>query len=241
MMRRERFEIDIDASREEVWERLTTADGLASWFGTRAEIDLRVDGERVVGWGDDMEIRGTIAELEPGRRIRVVYLIDGQETGAEEWLVSATEGGVTRLTLIQSMTDDGIDDWEGFFGDIRRGWQLFMASLRHGLERAVEPNRVVDCVFVPAPMERAQIWARVGESIRGASSEGPVLLDGLEPALELPPHSRLLVSVDRTVVLDVEGAGESQVLYAQAATHGEVNDGPAWRRRVLEMAEAAIA
>ena len=237
MLRRERFEIDIDASREEVWERLTTAEGLASWFGTRAEIDLRIEGVRIVGWGDRMEFSGSIAEIEAGRRLRVVYLADGEESGAEEWLI-AREGGVTRLTLIQSMSDEGVDDWEGFFGDIRRGWRLFMASLRHGLEGAVAPDRHAECVYIPAPIERDEVWDRIGAVI----TRSP-LTEGLETALEMPPHSRLLVARDRTLLLDAEGAGEAQVLYAQAATHGRPDDSvehATWRRHALDLADAAL-
>lgn len=229
--RAERFEIDIHATPAEVWERLTTSEGIASWFGTRAEIDLRVDGERIVGWGDQMEISGRITRLEPGSRLKVVYLADGEETGAEEWLISRTEG-TTRLTLIYSMSDEGIGDWEGFFGDVQRGWQLFMASLRFGLENADMPDRDVDCVYVSAAIPREQIWERLEEVLNGSE-----IVADLEPALLIPPHSRLLVASDRTLLLDVEGCGDGQVLYAQAATHG----GPAmWRVQVLELASSAI-
>lgn len=229
--REEHFEIAIDATPAEVWERLTTSEGIASWFGTRAEIDLRIDGERTVGWGDEMELSGQISGLEPERRLKVVYLADGQETGAEEWVIS-TGTGTTRLTLIYSMSDQGIDDWEGFFGDIQRGWQLFMASMRFGLEQAATPNRDVDCRYIPATMPRTEIWERLQRVLNDSE-----LVGDLEPTLLIPPHSRLLVAEDRTLLLDVEGAGEDQVLYAQAATH----DGPAsWRHQALELAQRAL-
>ncbi|NNF69478.1 MAG: SRPBCC domain-containing protein [Acidimicrobiia bacterium] len=236
MERRERFEIDIQAGREAVWERLTTAEGLASWFGTWAEIDLRIGGERVVGWGDVMQFGGTISDLEPGRRIRVVYVADGESTGAEEWLLTH-DRGVTRLTLIQSISDDGIDDWDGFFGDVRRGWGLFMASMRHGLEGAAAANRTAECVYIPAPMAREEIWRRVQSALAGAKA-----VEGLVPALVIPPHSRLLVASDRTLLLDAEGSGDGQVLYAQAATHGDwVSEQAAtWRRDALEFAAKSI-
>lgn len=229
--RAERFEIDIEATPAEVWERLTTSKGIASWFGTRAEIDLRIDGERIVGWGDRMEISGRITELEPGRRLKVVYMADGEETGAEEWLISGTEA-TTRLTLIYSMSDEGIEDWEGFFGDVQRGWQLFMTSLRFGLENADMPDREVDCVYISAAIPRERIWERLEEVLNGSE-----IVADLEPALLIPPHSRLLVASDRALLLDVEGSGDDQVLYAQAATHG----GPAqWRDQVLELAQRAL-
>lgn len=227
MNREERFQIEINASPAEVWERLTTADGLASWFGTRAEIDLQIDGERVVGWGDGAEISSRITDIDPPRRLRVVYTVEGEGTGAEEWLIT-TEGTTTRLTLINSFRDDDFDDWEEFFGDIRRGWRLFLASLKHGLEDAQTPSRQVNCRYWPAEGPRDSIWQQV-ESILATEL---AVTEGMTPILIDPPHSRLLTSPDRTLLIDIEGAGEHQVLYVQVATH----EGPEqWRRDVLDL------
>jgi uncharacterized protein YndB with AHSA1/START domain len=40
----------IPADIETVWEALTTAEGIRSWFGDEAEIDLRPGGEARFGW-----------------------------------------------------------------------------------------------------------------------------------------------------------------------------------------------
>lgn len=213
--RSERFEVLIDASPEEVWRCLTTADGLASWFGTWAEIDTRIDGDRVIGWGDGFAMTGKVTDLEPGRRLRVVYLAEEDEVGAEEWLI-AREGGVTRLTLINSMSDEGVEDWEGFYGDIRRGWKIFMTSLQFALEEAVAPGRTAICEHIPVPGDRAPIWERVHDLVGGSD-----LTRGMDRRLVDPPHSLLLTQPDRSVLLDLEGAGDGQVLYTQAACHGE--------------------
>lgn len=232
-MREERFEIDIEASPEEVWERLTTEHGLASWFGTRASIELRVDGDRIVGWGDGMSMQARITDLEPMRRLRLVYTAEGEGTGAEEWLLTS-DGKTTRLTLINSFSDDEIDDWEGFFGDIRRGWRLFLASLKHGLESASTPDRVVECAYFPAARPRGEIWEDVEKALSGT----PEITEGMSPILLDPPHSRLLADRERTLLMDIEGSGEGQVLYIQASTH----DGPArWRERVLKTLESGLS
>lgn len=231
--RHERFEIDLAATPEEVWEMLTTEGGLASWFGTDAQIELRVGGERVVRWGETMAIEGEITDIDPPHRIRVIYTADGEETGAEEWLISGS-ATTTRLTLINSFDTDGIDDWEGFYGDIRRGWNLFLASLRFALEDAATPMRQVDCVYLPAPGVRAELWRLVDQVF----AERPDLTSGMEPRLLDRPHSRLHVSSDRSLIVDFEGDGGHQLAYVQAATHGVPSD---WRLAVIEVIRAVFA
>lgn len=229
--REERFEIDVNASRDEVWRLLTTAQGLTSWFGTRAAIDFEIGGERVVGWGDKAEIVGRIAEIEPKTRLRIVYQTGDEETGAEEWLLTS-DGTTTRLTLINSMPDEGIEDWEGFYGDIRRGWRLFLASLRHGLEDAATPTREVNFSYIPAPGDRHHIWDQLETVITGSP-----LTSELEPALLDPPHSRMLVSRERTLLLDMEGSGVDQVVYAQASMHSGAGS---WPSDVIELIVEAL-
>lgn len=231
-MRNERFEIELRATPGEVWRSLTTSEGLASWFGTRAEVEARVHGERVVGWGEDEEIRGRITDLEPLERLRVVYLADGKEVGAEEWLIT-TDSTTTRLTLINSMPDDGIDDWEGFYGDMRRGWRLFLTSLRHGLDEATTPYRQVEHTMVPAQGPRGPIRERLDRCLANQAA----LVSAMAPALSDPPHSLLLTARDRTLLLDIEGAGDNQVLYVQAATHGGAVD---WPKEAVEVISACV-
>lgn len=228
--RTERFDIDIDATPADVWRMLTTAEGLASWFGTRARIDLRVGGDVEVGWGPDDGpgdvIASRITALDPHRRLRLAYLADGEEVGAEEWLVS-THGSTTRLTLVHSMPDDGAEDWEGFYGDIRRGWRLFLASLRHALESAASPLRTATSRSLPTPGPRWPIWADL-TTVVGLEDDHPTapLLADMEVVLADPPNSLLLASPTRTLLCDVEGQGDQQVVYLQAAVHAGQPDWP---------------
>jgi uncharacterized protein YndB with AHSA1/START domain len=229
--RSERFEISLDATPEEVWQSLTTGEGLASWFGQRAAIDFRPGGVRVVGWGDDVEIVAKIAEIEPERFLKLMYMQDGVAAGAEEWQIT-TDGNRTHLTLVHSMPDDGIDDWEGFYGDIRRGWGLFLNSLRHGLEDADRSDRTAECRYLPAPGARDSVWEKLVPALDGR------LVQGLRSELIDPPNSMLLTAPDRTLLLDLEGSAEGQVLYAQAATHG----GPdGWRSEVLDLVSSLVS
>ena len=227
----ERFEILIDATPEEVWEMLTTSDGLASWFGTHAEIELKVGGTRVVGWGEDQEIVGEVAALDRPSRLVVTY-VAGDETGAEEWLIT-NEDTTTRLTLIHSLSIEGLDDWEGFYGDIRRGWNLFLTSMKYALERAREPIRAVDCVVVPT-RDRAATYEQILKTLETVGD----LVDGMAITLENAPHSLFLTDAERSLLIDQEGPGPDHVIYVQAATHGGSS---AWRKEILGRLEVLLS
>lgn len=229
--REERFEQLVSASIEDVWWALTTPEGLAAWFGVECEIDLRVGGARRVAWGE-VAIDGVIDAVDPHRRIRVAYLADGVEMGAEEWLLDTDDGGTVRLTLINSMSDEGIDDWEGYFGDMRRGWRLFMASLAHAVGAADTRTREALMRYLPAPGDRQVLWDELEPAVQRAST-------GLEPEVIDEPHSRLYVSGNRTLLVDIEGSGPGQVVYAQVAGHPSLQDG--WAQATIDDLAAALA
>ena len=57
--------VRIDRPLERVWDAITTAEGLGTWFGNKAEVDLRVGGTAKLTWdsGDQAELR--IERIEP--------------------------------------------------------------------------------------------------------------------------------------------------------------------------------
>jgi uncharacterized protein YndB with AHSA1/START domain len=57
--------VRIDRPLERVWAAITTAEGLGTWFGDSAEIDLRVGGTAKLTWktGDAAQLR--VERLEP--------------------------------------------------------------------------------------------------------------------------------------------------------------------------------
>src|SRR3954466_3121622 len=42
--------VQIDRPLDRVWDAITTAEGLGTWFGNKAEIDLRVGGTATLTW-----------------------------------------------------------------------------------------------------------------------------------------------------------------------------------------------
>lgn len=229
----------ISAGIDTVWELISTAAGRAAWFGTDAAIDLRVGGESRVSWDGEQPIDGVVAVVERPRRLRIAYELEGEELGAEEYLLDH-DGGITTVRLIQSMPPD--DGWADWYGDLERGWRLFLASLDFAASGAATPGRVADCRFIPAPGGRAATWPAV-RSVLGLDADptaGTTVatkpLPGATVALVDAPHSLLLTTPTRTLLVDLEGDGDHLQLYAQTASHTpEDTEAEArWRRGTLQ-------
>ena len=92
---------------EAVWAALTTADGLAAWFGDRAAIDLRPGGAARLEWtaeGSVGELR--VERVEPPHVFGFTWRVDGMPADDPrrtyvEFTLDATATG-TRLHLVES-------------------------------------------------------------------------------------------------------------------------------------------
>lgn len=93
-----KIERTYETSVEDLWELWTTREGLESWWGPEGfridvhELDLRVGGTlrydmiavgaeeiefmKKSGMGISHDTRGTFVEIEPLRRLKVLYMID---------------------------------------------------------------------------------------------------------------------------------------------------------------------
>ncbi len=91
---------------ERVWAALTTAEGLGTWFGNRAEIDLRVGGQAKLAWDSGDTATLTIERLEPPQVFAYTWPVHGlpdddpRRTRVEFTLVPT--GGGTTLTMIET-------------------------------------------------------------------------------------------------------------------------------------------
>lgn len=92
---------------ERVWQALTTAAGLAGWFGSHAEIDLRPGGQLRLRWEEyNAEGDATITVVEPPGRFGFRWGIDGlppddpRRTEVVFTLTAVAEG--TRLRVVES-------------------------------------------------------------------------------------------------------------------------------------------
>lgn len=91
---------------ERVWAALTTAEGLGTWFGNRAEVDLRVGGQVKLAWDSGDEATLTIERLEPPRVFTYSWRIyglpedDPRRTHVEFTLQPESTG--TTLTMVEA-------------------------------------------------------------------------------------------------------------------------------------------
>ena len=69
--------VDLAAPPEKVWAALTTAEGLAAWFGNTATIDLRPGGSAQMKWieeGHTANMRVERVEEPTGVRVHLAHL-----------------------------------------------------------------------------------------------------------------------------------------------------------------------
>lgn len=129
--------VDIDATLEEVWQALTTGEGIARWFGPYASVTPGPGGRVSVGW-DPKEMWDTpITVWEPLKRMQTVSEMPTKDGGvvrlAVDYYVEA-HGGKVRVRLVHSGFDDS-DTWDGYIDGLDAGWTFFLFNLKHALER----------------------------------------------------------------------------------------------------------
>lgn len=124
-----------------VWAALTTAEGLGTWFGNQATIDLRQGGEARLEWdtGDKAELR--IERLEEPSVFGFTWHIyglpadDPRRTYVEFTLVP--DGPGTKLTVVESGFGQlAADEHSKAFGGNTEGWTSELGELVEYLDAA---------------------------------------------------------------------------------------------------------
>ncbi|MCA2218921.1 SRPBCC domain-containing protein [Jidongwangia harbinensis] len=91
---------------ERVWAALTTAEGLGTWLGNTAEVDLRVGGQAKVSWDSGDTATLTIERIEPPHVFGYTWPVNGlsdsdpRRTYVEFTLEPAGTG--TTLTMVET-------------------------------------------------------------------------------------------------------------------------------------------
>ncbi|MDJ0952968.1 MAG: SRPBCC domain-containing protein [Acidimicrobiia bacterium] len=244
------FTTTVAAPIEAAWDAITTAQGLSAWYVSSAEISPELGGELSISFGEGPPGVSKIDVWEPPSRVRFAYVPQGgmevgdTEGGSEEWLLTH-EDGVTTVRLVHSLPDPGVEDWEGYYGDITRGWRLFLATLRFYVERTERRGRVTS-LAVPKVTDKSEaVWQRLQDelglgSVTPGSTTSVSIGDDTVPAvvLEAAPPLGILLDVDGTLLFaDIEGGGDHRMLYTLASTF--TTDTPEQKARRSALVAAA--
>ena len=129
--------IDIDATLDEVWQALTTGEGIARWFAPHADVTPGEGGSVSIGW-DPKEMWSTpITAWEPLRRMQTASEMpskDGRMVRlAIDYHLDVQDGRV-RVRLVHSGFDDS-ESWDGYIDGLDAGWTYFLFNLKHAIER----------------------------------------------------------------------------------------------------------
>jgi uncharacterized protein YndB with AHSA1/START domain len=125
-----------------VWTALTTAEGLAAWFGNEAGIDLRPGGSAWMKWNEEgYTAQMRVERVEEPRVFGFTWHFAGlpdddpRRTYVEFTLEAA--GGGTRLTVVESGFAQLSDEvfHEAFDGNTE-GWASELAELADYLDAA---------------------------------------------------------------------------------------------------------
>src|SRR3954471_19787871 len=133
--------LELSHSPERVWKALTTAEGLGTWFGNGATIDLRVGGQATLTWTSGDRATFTVERLGPPGVFGYPWNIAGlpaddpRRTYVEFTLEPA--GGGTTLTVVESgfaqLPSDAYD--KAFHGNTQ-GWESELGELVKYLDAA---------------------------------------------------------------------------------------------------------
>jgi uncharacterized protein YndB with AHSA1/START domain len=126
--------LDLAHPPAKVWAALTTAEGLGTWFGNEATIDLRPGGTAELAWSSGDRAKLRIERVEEPTVFGFTWHIygmpedDPRRTYVEFTLVPAGSG--TRLTVVESGFAQLPDDaYEKAYGGNTEGWTHELGEL----------------------------------------------------------------------------------------------------------------
>lgn len=98
--------VEIDHPPAQVWAALTTADGLAAWFGHEARIDLRPGGSAWMSWPEGFTVDMRVERVEEPTVFGFTWQIYGlpKDDPRRTYVEFTLEpmGTRTRLTVVES-------------------------------------------------------------------------------------------------------------------------------------------
>ncbi|MBB5857918.1 SRPBCC domain-containing protein [Amycolatopsis umgeniensis] len=126
--------VEIAHSPAKVWAALTTAEGLGTWFGNQASIDLRPGGDAEMKWDEGHKANMRVERVEEPSVFGFTWNIyglpddDPRRTYVEFTLEPV--GGGTRLTVVESGFSQLPEDAHSVaFDGNTKGWAAELGEL----------------------------------------------------------------------------------------------------------------
>lgn len=161
MARREMtHEVTIDATPQQVWDAIATAEGLERWFPIQAEVRKPgVGGVIWFSWGGEYSGEAKILEWEPLKRLVSTF---GDPAGPLTCAYDIiSEGGRTTVRITTAGFGEG-EEWDSSYDGINRGWKFELRGLKHYLDRHPgEDRRVINVFRKIGDMTPEEGWARL--------------------------------------------------------------------------------
>ena len=124
-----------------VWAALTTAEGLGSWFGEQATIDLRPGGTARMSWENGFTVEMRVERVEAPRVFGYTWQIyglpkdDPRRTYVEFTL--AADGDGTLLRVVETgFAQLPVETRRETYDSHREGWERELAELAEHLDGA---------------------------------------------------------------------------------------------------------
>jgi uncharacterized protein YndB with AHSA1/START domain len=148
--RQHELEIEMNATPERVWQALSTAEGIASWFAPVTRVEPGVGGSVFVQWGGGVEGSQRIEAWEPERHLRLANdRAEGAPPSVVDYFLEG-KGGSTVLRLVHSSFGPraSFDDEYEATGS---AWPVFLRMMKRSVElgsgwcRKATVFRILDC------------------------------------------------------------------------------------------------
>ena len=155
-----RAEVETPGSIEEVWQAISTENGLASWF-TRADFELGEDGqpERLIcHFGPDISSAATVTEWDPPRGFAVTSdeFIEGGPPVATDWRIEKSAGELCTLSVEHSLFVDTVA-YDSHIEATKEGWSAFFRILQvYMTNYRGQPCALLE--VMGAASEQSQAW-----------------------------------------------------------------------------------
>lgn len=191
------IEVALDATVDQVWEAIGTAEGISSWF-LPTDLEPRVGGHVAFHMGEDLASEGEITAYEPGTRIAYAEpgwpeLAGRENTGqtpmVSEFLIEARDGGTCVLRVVTSAFGTGADWEQEFWDDMAMHWapsfdtlaryvSTFTGETTSPLERSASFDGQADAAWAAVVRD---LGSKVGDEVRHAGIDGVIVRAGDRP------------------------------------------------------------